>query len=157
MALSDEVQTRYPASLLISLTNPDTNAATSIDTDTLNAAVADVQAQFEISAGLEYDNDEATHVVTACEGVITLLKLRLGQSGEAGQRLWDEWAKKLTALASVTSRDRQIASSTSYLTPSEEAPNGETIRPDFDRQHLRGIAPQHPRSVGNAFGVDDDG
>lgn len=155
MALTDEVQTRYPASLLISLTNPDTNAASSLNTTVLNAAVADVEAQFEITAGIEYDNAEATHVVTACEGVIALLKLRLGQSGETAKKIWDDWQDKLLNLAKITSRDRQIADTTSDLTPSEEVENGVTVRPDFDRAHLRSIAPQQPLLGGNAFGIED--
>jgi len=141
VALTDEVQNRYSAQILINLTNPQNTSATTLDTTRMNNAVTDVQADFKIEAGTTYDNSVDTHVVVATEGVYAKLVLRSGQSGEAGFRLHESYLEKLRRLALITGRDRISPSTDSLLTPTQDE-SGDL--PAFDRKNFKGYIPNAP-------------
>lgn len=141
MALSDEVQSRYPSQILVNLTNPQSTTAATVNTTTLDLAATDVQADFKIHAGIAYDGTDARHVSVACEGVIAKLLERTGHA-KAGERE-ESYFRRLKALANVTGRDRILPTSGSPLTPSTPDPNV-THRPSFDDDIWGGIIPGPP-------------
>jgi hypothetical protein len=140
VALADEVISRYSAGYLAGITNPQDAYASAYDATRLGKACTDVQAEFD-KIGLLFDVTVASHVVTAVEGVIALLKKRTAQSG--GFEEWKEWRDvQLERLRMVTTNDRIVPSSTSKLTPSDENPNNDTFtRPDFDKQSFDNLIP----------------
>ena len=145
MALTDEVQGRYDTQLLIGLTNPNNRAAASINATTLNYACTDVEADFEMVAGIAYANDDKRHVNVAIEGVIAKLSMRMNQAGERSKNLVDEYLGRLEQLAMVTGRNRLMPITKSKLTPSDESPDGGTkIRPKFDGARFWRLKPNGP-------------
>ena len=143
--LGYEVEVRYDAQLLIGLTNPNNRAAASVNATTLGYAVTDVEADFEIIAGVQYANDDKRHVNVAIEGVIAKLSMRMNQAGERSKNLVDEYLGRLEQLAMVTGRDRLLPLSKSELTPSDEAPDGGTkVRPKFDGSRFWRLKPNGP-------------
>ena len=145
MALTDEVQGRYDSQLLIGLTNPNNRAAASINTTTLDYACTDVEADFEMMAGVVYQNSDKRHVNVGIEGVIAKLSMRMNQAGERSANLVDDYMQRMTQLAMVTGRNRLLPTSKSELTPSEEAAIGGTkIRPKFDGSRFWRLKPNAP-------------
>jgi hypothetical protein len=140
VTIANDVQDRYGTEFLVGLTNPADPNATSINTTTLGKAVLDVGAAFEIHAGLELDDTDSKHVMVAVEGVIAILKIRMGLEKE---KLWTDWIKNaLEPLSLVTSRDRVGPLTSSPLTTSSETTGA---RPDFDRERFRDVLPTDPR------------
>lgn len=150
MALWDEVVSRYADSELTQLTNQDDTNATTPNTTRANAAVTDVQAQFKILAGVEFDLTDARHVATGVECVVALLELRAKGGTTQQRQRWEECKTSLRELGAVTGRDRVSPVSSSELTPSDEASPGETVRPAFDDQQFRGIIADGPAARINA-------
>lgn len=146
MALADEVTARYSTALLVNLTRPQSSTSTTVNTTVLGYACTDVEAEFA-KVGITFAVGTATHVVTACEGVIALLRKRTGQAG--GWEEWREWREvQLERLRLVTTNDRIEPSSTSEVTPTDENPNNDAyLRPDFDQSHFDHLVPQQPRST----------
>lgn len=144
MALSDEVKSRYPAGRLAQLTNPGASAEDTTTDATLDLAADDVEADFEIIAGVEYDNTDARHVSVAVEGVIAKLYMRTEAPGNQEQR-HVRYVERLEALARVTGRDRILPKTTSVLTPSDEQLGSETVRPDHDSTHYDDYIPHAPK------------
>jgi len=143
VALADKATERY-ALRLKQLTNPGVQTAAAIDTDILGYACEDVEADFEIVAGIEYDNTEARHVSVAVEGVIAKLALRSEAAGATAIALNDRYIERLEALAKVTGRDRILPVSATQLTPTAEKTGTETVRPDFDRPNFDDLIPAAP-------------
>jgi len=139
MALADEVIARLSNSLLVRLTNPD-STGNAIDTDRLDAAVADVQAEFPASAGEEFDLANPAHVSMAVEGVEA--RLRYVSTGK--DEKWVAFLARLTSYADAGPRARVTPRTTSELTPSRERRGTETVRPDFDRGRFDDVAPAGP-------------
>lgn len=142
MTLAARVTSRYPSQLLVNLTNPNNTAAgTTIDTTKLGLATTDIEADFQIHAGIEYDDDDALHVTVATEGVIARLMEWTGHAGAEQQK--DRYMSRLSDLAKVTGRDRILPSSDSPLVPSEPT-SVFPIRPEFDDEVWDGIVPGGP-------------
>lgn len=145
MSLASNVTARYGgsgSSFLIGLTNPFAPSATSIDSTQLGNACTDVQADFEIYAGAAYDDTNALHVTTAVQCVIAKLKLYTGQFANAEAEV-ERCKASLVALSKVGARNRFLVKSTSGVTESDENPNGDTIRPEFDSDRFRGYVPDN--------------
>jgi hypothetical protein len=140
MALTDEVQSRYSTQLLINASNPQSAAATTIDTTRLNNAVTDVQAAFK-KRGITYDNTIDTHVATAVPGVYARLLVVTGQDG--GREEWTAFLDDLKLLAETTSRDRVVPYTDSLLSPTQDT-SGDL--PMFDRKQFEGYVPGAPTS-----------
>jgi hypothetical protein len=138
MALTDEVQSRFSSQILINVTNPQNSAATTVDTTRLGNASTDVQADFQIEAGIAYDNTVATHVNVAVDGVYAKLLIRAGQGGKAEH---DEYIERLRALKLITGRDRISPSTDSLLSPSTDVIGA---LPSFDRKNFAGFIPSPP-------------
>lgn len=142
MTLSAEVQTRYPTQFLVNLTNPMNTAATTINATTLDAAAGDVEADFRIVCGVEYDGTDARHVSVAVDGVIAKLLRRTG-SGDAGAREKHVYAR-MCDLAKVTGRDRILPDTDSMLAPTDDSPDGTTVKPAFDDTIFDHVIPGAP-------------
>lgn len=139
MTLTDEVQNRLSAQRLRNLTNPDAPNSSAIDTTRLNNAILDVQADFEIYAGVIFDLNDARHVAVAVDGVEAILIERAGLATEARETRRKAWEERLIALGKVTARDRILPKSNSDLEPTDEAdPTGRPVRPAFDKRKMDG-------------------
>lgn len=149
MALKDEVKSRFGAKYLVAISNPYDSPATTIDDGRMDLAVTDTIADFEIYAGLVYDNANAKHVTVAVEGVVSKLMLRNVVPG--GEERHKDYVAKLESLALVTSRDRVLPSTNSTLQPTKEQSGS---RPELDPSRLRGYQPGQ-RGTGSVF--RDDG
>jgi hypothetical protein len=142
MTLSTEVQARYPSQLLVNITNPMETTATTVNTTTLNAAATDVEADFEIVAGVEYDGTDARHVAVAVEGVIAKLLRRTGTSQYEERE--KDYNFRLRDLAKVTGRDRITPESDSEVSPAVDSPSGVEVKPAFDNEIFDQIIPGAP-------------
>lgn len=142
MTLASNVTSRYPNQLLVNLTNPNTTTAgTTINTTKLGLAADDVEADFEIHAGIEYDDSEPLHVTVATEGVIARLMEWTGHAGAEQQK--DRYMARLAAVAQVTGRDRLLPTSAGRNEPTEPD-DSLTIRPAFDDPRWDGLVPGGP-------------
>lgn len=143
MALATQVTNRTKTQHLVNLTNPNDRTATTVDTAYLDYAVTDVQADFEIEAEVEYDDTEPMHVSVGVQGVIAklLMYAESGGAGGTGEDAHTRWISRLRKLRSVTSRARVSPVTRSPLTPSDEQIDDEVVRPAFDRERFKRIAP----------------
>jgi hypothetical protein len=106
MTLPTEVQARYGAEYLITITNPQSEGATTIDSTRLANACTDVEAAFVLeSAATAFDINNAQHVAIAVEGVVGFLLRRLGTYSEEAERRIREFRSNLKSLASIDQRD----------------------------------------------------
>ena len=140
MALVDEVQARYSAAFLKSLTNPDVQAPVAIDAARLAAASTDAQAEFDRETGLAFDLTVPNHVELCVRGVVLKLQVYRGltfQEIRAEEDLWREelrrYARRAGGLRWITpTTDSTIAqtpdSTDPRATPAFDAPNLETYR-----------------------------
>lgn len=140
MALSDEVIARYPAQVLVEVTNPRDPSASSNGTTLLDQAAASIQnAWFKQYAQQEYDSTDAMHVEVAVDGVMALL-FKWGATLRGVARTeWETWVAAARDLASVSSRARIVPTTNSELTPSDENPTGGIVRPWGDPTHFAGL------------------
>lgn len=153
MALWDEVTTRYAAQELIELTRSGRdNTATTVDTTVGNAAATDIQAYFEILAGVVYDGTDARHVMVAVEGVVTLLRMRQKNAQTAHKNYFEKWKDDLRDLGKVTGRNRVVPKSTSLYTVTDEVPSGLEVDMPFGTRRMDDIIPAAPRQ---GAGLDD--
>jgi hypothetical protein len=144
VALADEVIARYSTAHLQQITNPQAPEATSYDATKLARACTDVEAEFA-KIGLTFDVTVASHVVTAVEGVVALLKKRLGQVD--GWNEWRDWREvQLERLRMVTTNDRITPTSNSKVYPRDENPSNDTeLRPDYDDSNFDNFVPNAGR------------
>lgn len=133
MSLSTRVQARYSSQYLVNITNPQSESGITIDTTKFDAAITDVEAQFEIYAGTEYDDTNDRHGVVGVELVVSLLLWRNGHGG--GKERYDAAIKALKSLALVEGRDRIAMASNSNMTATQE-PIG--TKPADDRSQFAG-------------------
>lgn len=146
--LSDLVTARWSTDKLTRLTNPDDSSASTVSTARLAAACADAAVEFEAVAGIVLDPDNAYHVPAAVDAVLFVLLKNggtlEGDSLEGAEKRFTASAERLAKTKGGRARVRP--QTTSQLTPSDEAPNGIEVRPDFDRQGLTGTMLRPPRS-----------
>lgn len=142
MALIDRVKARVPAEILKQLTQKDDRQPSTIDDTVLGLAIDDVVADFAVYSGVTYDNDDARHVAFAVPGVLHRLRFNQGRTKDATEKLEGWWRSLDEHLRLVTGNDRLHFKSTSALTPSEEAPNGATVRPYFDERVTDDVVPR---------------
>jgi len=143
-ALDAEVRARYSTQYLVNLTQPDDASATSEDTDRMDAAVADTQADFAVEVGLEYEAANTAHIVIGVEGVIVHLLERTGRGEKTTRERYDRYIERLRSL-----RARILPGTTSKVTPTPE--RGNPVRPIFDYPRFDGVNPDAPhgyRSIG---------
>lgn len=133
MPLADEVTNRVRTQLLVELTNPNDRSATTVNTTQLGRAVTDVQAAFRTYASVTYSNDDARHVEEAIVGVLLYLQMYAGKTPRPARDV-TEWKRNLHDVFRLVAggNNRVMPESSSQLTPTEEAPNGITVRPFFD-------------------------
>ena len=143
-ALDAEVRSRYSTQYLVNLTQPDDASATTEDTDRMDAAVADTQADFAVEVGLEYEAANTAHIVIGVEGVIVHLLERTGRGEKTTRERYDRYIERLRSL-----RARILPGTTSKVTPTPE--RGNPVRPIFDYPRFAGVNPDAPhgyRSIG---------
>ena len=148
MTVSSEVQIRYPADLLIRLTNDKDTRATSIVTAKLDAAIADVvNAFYDKGLILDAASPESRYISAACKGTIYYLLEYKGIFDTAFERAREQWEYALMQLVYATSRDRIAPSINTQLQTSAEVPAGvDTRYHSFDRHYMRGIMPARPKT-----------
>lgn len=144
MSLVSQVTARYSAAALLQLTNPDLPSATSVDTARLGYAADDVAAEFEVRAGVEYDDTNAKHVAVCVEGVVAFLTWRMGTKG--GADLVEAWRKRADVFGRTMGRDAIMPGTNSLLQPTVPGANGVTVRPPFDDTKLGGVLLAAPHS-----------
>lgn len=113
MPLVTEVTNRYSPQRLMAWTNPQSSNATVIDAAKLALAAQDVEADFQIYAGITYDDSPTNaianqHINVAVAGVVTKLRLRMDQAGDREEKTHEAYLKALKSLARVTARDRLL-------------------------------------------------
>lgn len=143
MALSDDVQSRVPPQLLIELTNPRDDTATSIGSTLLTQAATSVTYRFQMYAQETYSSTNNYHVELAVHGVVGLL--RLWGSGSWGQsrEFWEWFKTECEAYRDIGPRARITPTTNSPLTPSnEEWDSSDTIRPWSDDREFYDITPR---------------
>ena len=143
-ALDAEVRERYSTQYLVNLTQPDDASATTEDTDRMDAAVADTQADFAVEVGLEYEAANTAHIVIGVEGVIAVFLERTGRGEKTTRERYDRYIERLRSL-----RARILPGTTSKVTPTPE--RGNPVRPIFDYPRFDGVNPDAPhgyRSIG---------
>lgn len=152
--LWDAVEASYDEKGLISLTNVNTNSATTIDTAVAHDAAQDVINLWPVYAQEDYDGSAATHVTVAKEGVIAVLWRRGGTAASIARVHWDEVFSPdgmISRIRRVGPRGRKAASSNSGVRQSSERlSDGSAVRPWSDPQALpsgRNYLPNRRSSV----------
>lgn len=132
MALIDDVQLRISAQRLTELTNHEDPGASAVDLTLLQDVIDDVEADFQIYAGVTYDNTDARMLSMAIMGIIYKLQVYNGQS--ASQENHFNWRRDLNErLRLVTGNNRIRPKSTSKLTPRDPSTDDSgTTRPLLD-------------------------
>lgn len=142
MALTDRVTARLSSQRLIELTNPDNAGASSVDTTRLGYAATDTMADFEIYAGVEYDDDDERHVAVGIDGVVFHLARN---AGLVAPEIEQRWHQRLEALGKVTGRNRVTPVTSSNLQASRESTASSPVRPIFDPENTGGLQLRPPR------------
>jgi len=139
-ALDAEVRARYSTQYLVNLTQPDDASATTEDTDRMDAAVTDTQADFAVEVGLEYEAANTAHIVIGVEGVIVHLLERTGRGEKTTRERYDRYIERLRSL-----RSRILPGTTSKVIPTPE--RGNPVRPIFDSPRFDGVNPDAPHGA----------
>ncbi len=151
MALSDRVKERISDQLLKELTNQGDPSATTVNDVRLGFAAQDIEAEFLIETGLDYDEADDLHVAAATQGVLVKLMEYTGITGRNTDQLSSRYNRMLLRIATTRgSEQRASPTSSSTLDPSTERAGS---RPDQDRSRWRGFV---PNAVGGAADDDDD-
>ena len=146
MTLQTEFTDRYPNQKVIELTNNDDVGATTVNTTTLDAAAADVQADFRLYSGVLFDLTDNRHVVTGVKGMEFYLTDRIGVFGGAiRDQIFDIWKSRLEDLGNVTSRERISPTTNSRLDVTGDSADG-LDKPAFDTLRFGDYIPTAPRS-----------
>lgn len=127
MSLRAAVEARLSAARLVQLTRPDPGETT-VDTDLLDLAVADAEAEFAEEVGVALDSTVAAHVAAGVQGVVYYLQSYSGQKSEAARSAWD---RGLLRLARSLGGSAPILPQT--ISPLEVETPTRTRRPDNDR------------------------
>jgi len=153
MPLVDEVTSRVPSQILISLTRPkDETATQSVDTTRLGIACSDAEAEVASYVGVtwaDYSSDRR-FIRLAVEWVLLILREDQDLGGAGNEKLAAErekLEKRAQALAKVTSRDRILPETSSELTIEPEVEAGEERGPAFTERFWERYRPE-PRQAG---------
>jgi len=149
--LATYVQARVPAQRLKELTNGRApNAASTINSTVLEAAVTSACAEFPTHAQEDFDETEPAHLVVAYRGVIAFLKEFLGQEEAPG--LMVAYHQELERMATTRARGRLEPDTLSELQPSEDLQDGDGVaRPDFDDRRFADLTPKPPGGARDSF------
>ena len=141
-ALDVEVTDRYSTQYIVNLTRPDDPSETTVDSDRMDAAVADTKADFIIEVGLEYAGaaGDQTHIVIGVAGVIVHLLERTGRGENTTRERYDRYIERLRSL-----RARILPGTTSKVIPTPE--RGSPVRPIFDSPRFDGVNPDAPHGA----------
>lgn len=142
MALWDEVASRYSAEHLVALTNPDNRTARTVDTSRADAAVADVEGDFEVFAQESYDGTVKAHVSVGVRGVVAYLQERGGSASGVAQESLQAFRESLERMAKGRKRKRLLPKTDSPLEPTDEGERSD-LRPDFDRSKWEHLVPDN--------------
>ncbi len=140
MTISVDVKLRYADTILKSLTTFNTPNAAVIDDTVLDAAIADIVAEFKSRGALVLDDTDPEHVNVACHGVISMLRHR-GPSGSGNKAELDAWRSDLDRLASSSSRKRVSPKTRSTR---ETTADKEPFPPRFDEERFGLSRPVSP-------------
>jgi hypothetical protein len=154
MPLEDLVKARFGGSssqYLANLTrnfNPDGGGT--IDDAVLTLASDDVKADFEMEAGVIYDESAVTnpttyksHIAVAVQCVVIKLQFWTGKTPDKiALQLMKRYDLLLEKLGKITGRDRfLIETSSPYQESDQTDPNGDPILPPFDDDLMRIFIP----------------
>ncbi len=146
MPLATDVRNRYSTQYIVELTNPGDRNATTFDGTRLQFAVDDVEALFQVYAGVVYDETNARHLAIAVEGVIAFLIRRTGQAtAEARMAVW---LTSIRDLGRVEGRNKVTPDSTTRFQPSADDRLTTTPRPAFDDRRFDPFMPKSPAAGG---------
>jgi hypothetical protein len=160
MALDALVIARYggaSSQYLANLTqNFDSNGPGSVDTVVLGLACDDVKGDFEMEAGVVYNDDPVTnpdsyksHISVGVQCVIIKLQLWTGKTPDKfAKQLLDRYDKLLERLGQITSRDRFLVESSSPFEESDQTNGGDPILPPFDDDLMRFFIPDAGVNLG---------
>ncbi len=143
MALSNDVQARIPAAILVQLTNPRGGSApNSVGESLLSQACDDVEAYFNTYAEEVYDSSVSIHVAVAVRGVEGLLRLYGSGHYTGSKEFWADFQSECDRIKATRSRARIQPYTNSQLTPSTENETGGTKRPWSDDKAWAGHEPR---------------
>lgn len=138
MALEDEVKSRIAIGELVVLTNKGKRASTILEA-TLSLAATDVQSDFRIYGGIEYNNSNADHVNVAVDAVIEKLRTRMTRHGPATREAYEKWIEdRLEQLSKIGARDR-ITPTVDGTLDGEEIARRRDEGPAFGRRRFRNL------------------
>lgn len=152
MTLATEVQARIPSAVLVSLTNPRSPDATTVNATTLAQACSSIEAWFGTYAQETYDGTVPIHLEAAVKGVIGLLRDWGAGYYEGSKTFWTDFREECERIAKTRARARITPTTSSELTPSEENETGAEMRPWSDDSGYRTLL---PRRIGTD--ADEDG
>jgi hypothetical protein len=147
MALIDEVKKRVSAQRLIELTNPDEPNAATINDTILGYAINDTKAAFKTFVGVTCDDNDATHIAYAVDGVVIFLMTRAERWNNATREAEEKWYDKLDTLRLTVGGNIRLSPQTdSEMTPSKDKRGVSTtiVRPSFDPSKFDSIRPKPP-------------
>lgn len=139
MALSDQVKLRYSISRLAQLTNPDTRQASAIDDTRLTTACNDVESDFRIHAGIDYDETDNDHNNVGPAAVIIKLRQGMPKGGEEARSEYEDVVKQLKNMSKIGARDRILPTVDNDM---QLDPPVFGERPRFASSKFRGIRPR---------------
>lgn len=160
MALEDQVKSRFggtSSQYLANLTrNFQPGSAGTIDDAVLTLACTDVKADFEMQAGVVYDDSATTnpnsyrnHIAVGVRCVVIKLQLQTGKvPDKVGIKLTEMYDALLKALGQITGRDRFLIESSSPYEESDPTNGGDPILPPFDDSLLEPFIPDAGTNLG---------
>lgn len=144
MTLVTNTTARISNQRLVELTNPKDRAATGVDAAILALAATDTEAEWQVHAGVLYDDTDAVHVAACVHGVIYYLLTYKGLFTDEWTQAETRWQTMLTNAARTLGRNKISPTTNSVLVPSSEKIGNETVKPDFDRRNFGDYVPGPP-------------
>lgn len=141
MSIVSQAQSRYSASFLAAISNPQDEAASTADAARMALAELDVKGFFLMYANTAYDETRTEHVATAIKCFLAVLQIYTGQAGDKGDEMYKQIETDLVAVSRIGARDRILATSTSELQPSQESVGSTPPMPDSDRTYFNDLVP----------------
>lgn len=144
MSLLTAVIARVPNQTLVTLTQQGSTSSTTYDATKLQTACDDIESQFLTYAGQAFDATIRRHLILGVDGVLALLRSWNPIQAEGAADAMTKWETRMTEYSQTAARNHRSVYSSSTLTPSEEAPNGQDVRPWSDADAFDGLAPGMP-------------
>jgi len=139
MTLLADYQARYSTQVRVNASNPQSSAATTVDSTRETNAAADAQADFEAICGVTYSSSNTIHVSA---GVPLVFHKLLVYTAQADQAQYDAQLKRLeTYYRLVLGRNRITPTTDSTLTPSTETAGSKPWADLSQMQKFIGNAP----------------